>query len=69
MPTNRPPHVSEQDSDQTVASPGAGPLFSVIVPFLNEERWLPKCLAALRSQSIDPALVEWILKIGRASCR
>jgi glycosyltransferase involved in cell wall biosynthesis len=34
------------------------PLFSVIVPFLNEERWLPKCLAALRSQSIDPALVE-----------
>ncbi len=37
------------------------PLFSVIVPFLNEEGWLPKCLAALRSQSIDPALVEWIL--------
>jgi GT2 family glycosyltransferase len=37
------------------------PLFSVIVPFLNEEGWLPKCLAALRAQSIDPALVEWIL--------
>jgi glycosyltransferase involved in cell wall biosynthesis len=37
------------------------PLFSVIVPFLNEEGWLPKCLAALRDQSIDPALVEWIL--------
>lgn len=37
------------------------PLFSVIVPFLNEERWLPKCLAALRAQSIDPRLVEWIL--------
>ena len=37
------------------------PLFSVIAPFLNEEGWLPKCLAALRSQSIDPALVEWIL--------
>jgi glycosyltransferase involved in cell wall biosynthesis len=36
-------------------------LFSVIVPFLNEEGWLPKCLAALRAQSIDPALVEWIL--------
>lgn len=37
------------------------PLFSVIVPFLNEERWLPKCLAAPRAQSIDPGLVEWIL--------
>ena len=37
------------------------PLFSVIVPFLNEEGWLPKCLAALRAQTIDPALVEWIL--------
>jgi glycosyltransferase involved in cell wall biosynthesis len=37
------------------------PLFSVILPFLNEERWLPTCLAALRDQSIDPALVEWIL--------
>jgi glycosyltransferase involved in cell wall biosynthesis len=37
------------------------PLFSVIVPFLNEEHWLPKCLAALRAQTIDPSLVEWIL--------
>ena len=37
------------------------PLFSVIVPFLNEEGWLPKCLAALRAQTIDPTLVEWIL--------
>ena len=37
------------------------PLFSVIVPFLNEERRLPQCLAALRAQSIDPGLVEWIL--------
>ncbi|MCX7429539.1 MAG: glycosyltransferase family A protein [Planctomycetia bacterium] len=37
------------------------PLFSVIVPFLNEEEWLPKCLAALRAQTIDPTLVEWIL--------
>jgi glycosyltransferase involved in cell wall biosynthesis len=37
------------------------PLFSVIVPFLDEERWLPQCLAALRKQSIDPAHVEWIL--------
>ncbi len=61
MSANRPPHVPEEDSDQCVASPGAGPLFSVILPFLNEQGWLPKCLAALRSQSIDPALVEWIL--------
>jgi glycosyltransferase involved in cell wall biosynthesis len=37
------------------------PLFSVIVPFLNEEGWLPKCLAALRAQTIDPGLVEWIM--------
>jgi glycosyltransferase involved in cell wall biosynthesis len=61
MSTNRPTRVPEENSDHTVASPSVGPLFSVIVPFLNEEGWLPKCLAALRSQSIDPGLVEWIL--------
>lgn len=36
------------------------PLFSVIVPFLDEERWLPECLAALHAQSIEPGMVEWI---------
>ena len=40
---------------------GDRPLFSMIVPFLNEERRLPKCLVALRPQTIDPGLVEWIL--------
>lgn len=36
------------------------PLFSVIVPFLDEERWLPACLAALHGQSLGAGLVEWI---------
>ncbi len=36
------------------------PTFSVIIPFLNEERWLPSCLQSLRCQTIDPALFEVI---------
>ena len=34
------------------------PLFSVVVPFLNEERWLEKCLAALAAQTLDASLFE-----------
>lgn len=36
-------------------------LFSVIVPFLNEERWLPACLDALDAQTLDRSLFELIL--------
>jgi len=39
---------------------GSNPRYSVIVPFLNEERWLPQCIDGLRRQAIDPELVEWI---------
>lgn len=35
-------------------------LFSVIVPFLNEERWLSSCLAALRAQTFEADRVEWV---------
>lgn len=35
-----------------------GPLFSIVVPFLNEERWLPGCLAALSEQTFDLSRVE-----------
>ena len=59
--STQPEHMPEQDRDRDFESQTARPLFSVIVPFLNEERWLPKCLAALRVQSIDPGLVEWLL--------
>ena len=37
-----------------------GMLFSVIVPFLNEERWLPACLDALDAQTLDRSLFELI---------
>lgn len=53
--------AAEQDGNRDSRSASAAPLFSVIVPFLNEERWLPPCLAALREQAIDAGLVEWIL--------
>jgi len=59
--STQPDHMPEQERDRDFESQTARPLFSVIVPFLNEERWLPKCLAALRVQSIDPGLVEWLL--------
>lgn len=36
------------------------PLFSVIVPFLNEQRWLPFCLQALQNQSFDSSRFELI---------
>ena len=52
---------SGSDNHRCIETAAERPLFTVIVPFLNEERWLAKCLAALRAQSIDPALVEWIL--------
>lgn len=52
---------SGSDSHRYTGAAAERPLFTVIVPFLNEERWLAKCLATLRAQSIDPALVEWIL--------
>jgi cellulose synthase/poly-beta-1,6-N-acetylglucosamine synthase-like glycosyltransferase len=54
-------HVPELVRDGDSATAVASPLFSVIVPFLNEEEWLPTCMAALRAQSIDPGFVEWIL--------
>ncbi len=34
------------------------PSLTVIVPFLNEERWLPLCIGALESQTLDPARFE-----------
>jgi glycosyltransferase involved in cell wall biosynthesis len=37
-----------------------GMLFSIIVPFLNEERWLPGCLDALDAQTLDRSLFELI---------
>lgn len=52
---------SNSDRHRYTGDAAERPVFTVIVPFLNEERWLAKCLAALRAQSIDPALVEWIL--------
>ncbi len=36
------------------------PAFSVIVPFLNEERWLPLCLTALQTQTMDRHMFELI---------
>lgn len=30
--------------------PAGAPLFSIVVPFLNEERWLPICIPALEAQ-------------------
>jgi glycosyltransferase involved in cell wall biosynthesis len=41
-------------------SPDPVPRYSVIVPFLNEARWLPCCLDGLRRQTISPDLVEWL---------
>ena len=35
-------------------------IFSVIVPFLNEAAWLPLCLRALRSQTLDSENFELI---------
>jgi glycosyltransferase involved in cell wall biosynthesis len=35
-------------------------IFSVVVPFLNEERWLPACLEALNAQTLDRSLFELI---------
>ena len=52
---------SGSDSHRYTGPAAERPLFTVIVPFLNEERWLATCLAALRAQPIDPALVKWIL--------
>lgn len=36
------------------------PLFSVIVPFYNEQRWLGQCIHALQRQSLDRSLFELI---------
>lgn len=41
-------------------TPGQSPILSVVVPFLNEERWLPQCLSALRQQSLDRSQYEVI---------
>lgn len=35
-------------------------LFSVVVPFLNEEKWLGRCLDALSRQTLDASRVEWL---------
>lgn len=61
MPTDFITEPSGSGCDRHTGDASERPFFTVIVPFLNEERWLAKCLAALRAQSIDPALVEWIL--------
>ncbi|MDX6510953.1 MAG: hypothetical protein QOE36_457 [Gaiellaceae bacterium] len=37
------------------------PDFSVVVPFRNEERWLPACLEALRRQTLGSGRFEVIL--------
>jgi len=37
---------------------GAKLLVSVIVPFLDEERWLPSCIAALEAQTLDSTVYE-----------
>jgi glycosyltransferase involved in cell wall biosynthesis len=39
---------------------GPNPAFTVIVPFLNEERWLPQCIGALEQQTLDPFRFELI---------
>jgi len=45
------------------------PLFSVIVPFLDEERWLPLCLESLRRQTIDPESFELVFVDNGSSDR
>lgn len=36
-------------------------LFTVVIPFLNEERWLELCLSALQAQTLSPDQFELIL--------
>jgi glycosyltransferase involved in cell wall biosynthesis len=45
------------------------PRLSVIVPFLNEERWLPLCLEALRSQTLPAEHFELIFVDNGSSDR
>ncbi len=40
---------------------GCQPDMSVVVPFLNEEKWLPHCLRALEAQTLPPGRFEVIL--------
>ena len=41
-------------------TPDSACIFSVVVPFLNEERLLPACLSALEQQTLDPSRFELI---------
>ena len=41
-------------------TPDPRPTFTVIVPFLNEERWLPNCIRALERQTLDRSRFELI---------
>lgn len=44
----------------SLATSSQPPILSVVVPFLNEEGWLPFCLEALRRQSLDRSKYEVI---------
>jgi glycosyltransferase involved in cell wall biosynthesis len=44
-------------------------LFSIVVPFLNEEKWLPACMDALHAQTLDRSLFEVIFVDNGSSDR